>query len=206
MPSPLVLLLVTGVLTRREWMKSRLPLQPGAATLTVYAFAWFFVFMLPVLPLEARSELYLYLPVFGFCLLAGSLAENAFARSPTRSMLVTAGVCVVALGGYQVSRAMVTHNVLTFSEKLAHAIQDNDAVGQHSGSVVLVPGDANTDRLLRNAVGGYLDVVLRVATGRRDIGGAVAYAGEPVTATGLRLTCLYRDGEVSLRPVDRPQP
>ena len=40
-----------------------------------FSFAWMLVFLAPVLPIVSRSELYLYLPVFGVCLLAGLAAD-----------------------------------------------------------------------------------------------------------------------------------
>jgi hypothetical protein len=197
-PSPAALWLFSGLAARRIPRDVRG--SPAMVPLAFYAIAWFIVLLLPVLPLPGRSELYLYLPGFGLCLLAGSLADRTLDRVRPGATALAAGLCVLVLGGYQVSRALVTHDVLTFSAKLERALEDDDRVRHYSGVLALVPQDSSTQRLLRDSVDGYLDVALKVMLGRRDIGGAVAYEGEPPIPSGLRVQCSYHDGQVILRP------
>lgn len=95
-----------------------------------------------------------------------------------------------AAGGYDVAR---------FSASLARALAAHDAIRSYSGVVVLAPEDPDTEQFLRSSVGGYFDVALRLAIGRSNIGGAVAYTGEPARDAGLlHLRCAYREGEVLL--------
>lgn len=199
MPSPAGLWVFSGLAARH--IPGDVRRSPAKVSLVLYAIAWFFVLMLPVLPLPGRSELYLYLPGFGLCLLAGSLADGALARVRPGGVALAAGLCILVLGGYQVSRALVTHEVLTFSAKLERALENDDQVRQYSGVLVLVPEDSGTERLLRDAIGGYLDVALKVMLDRRDVGGAIAFAGEPAIPSGLQMTCRYRHGEVLLEEV-----
>src|SRR4029079_2880221 len=96
------------------------------------------------------------------------------------------------------SRARATHEVLAFSAELQQALRSDDRVSRFSGVLALVPDDPDTERLLRDSVGGYLNVALKVMLGRGDIGGAIAYNGERPIENRLQLTCRYRDREVLL--------
>lgn len=198
-PSPAALLVFSGVAATFTGTRASSGRQPGITGLGVYVIAWFFVLMLPVLPLPGRSELYLYLPGLGLCMFAGALASRFFARVRPRLAMIALGVYVAALGGYQFFRALEMHRVLAFSAKLERAFQSDDRVRDYSGVLVLVPDDAATERVLRDSIGGYLDVAIKVMLGRRDVGGAIAYTGDVTPAAGLRLNCAYRDGEVVLR-------
>ncbi len=120
----------------------------------------------------------------------------------TRPAIVAVAVYLVGFGTYQLALAAGTHEVLEFSEKLVDALEADQAVKQHRGLIVLVPGDPAAERLLHGSIGGYLDIVVKVALARPDLQGAVAYAGEPAP-DGLRLRCGYRDGAVIL---SRPNP
>jgi hypothetical protein len=51
--------------------------------------------------------------------------------------------------------------------------------------------------LLHASVGGYLDIVVKVA-GRPDLQAAVVYAGDASPVEGLRVMCGYRNREVVL--------
>ena len=170
-----------------------------AATLAMFSFVWVIVFLAPVLPIVARSELYLYLPVFGVCLIAG-LAVDALGRDVAHPRAVTAATVIfVGLSGvYQAARALEIHRDLAFSEKLVAALRnDADLVGR-TGAVLIVPSDALTERFLRDSIGGYLTVVLNDALDSTELTGEVQYSDEPPRATGLRLISEYRNGQVKL--------
>lgn len=87
LPSPLGLLVFVGApylarrfLTGRADHQSLSPPRVcPTAWLLAFAAAWFAVFLLPVLGIGARNELYLYLPVFGLCLGAAHLVERLVA-------------------------------------------------------------------------------------------------------------------------------
>ena len=167
--------------------------------LFVFPLAWVIAFLAPVLPIVARSELYLYLPVFGVCLLAGLLARALIGNVvPQRTIALVIGVYAFALGAYQVARGIEFHRDLVFSEKLVEAFRHSPDVGTYEGTAVLAPADATTERFLRDSIGGYLHLVLRQALGSARVTGTVHYQGEAQRPAGLRLLCEYRDGEVRL--------
>src|SRR5262249_49960778 len=101
LPSPAGLLLLVGLpaclpIGRRRMASAAMT----AANLhwLIYAIVWFLVFIAPVLPIVARSELYLYLPGFGFCLLAGHLIDRLTAEVRRNRLVVAALILyVVAL-------------------------------------------------------------------------------------------------------------
>jgi hypothetical protein len=64
---------------------------------------------------------------------------------------------------------------------------------------VLVPANVETERRLRDAVGGYLPVVLQYAFGANGPTGAVQYHDAPVPAGGLRVVCEEQNGRVIVR-------
>jgi hypothetical protein len=230
-PSPLALAVLVGapLALRRggdDAVRSR-TVEPAAARLAAYAAVWFLVFMVPVLGIESRSELYLYLPGFGFCLFAGRMVAPLVTRGrqerrrrvtrerPERTApwgpasagpgaAVTALVLVYATGfiGYQVSRSWLMRDTAVFSSKLVDALTANEALRTHAGSVRLLPGNAVADIELRNAVGGYLDTVLGVAVGRWDLHGQVSRdRDQPAGPDVLVLVCTYQDGQLVLEAV-----
>ena len=170
------------------------------ANLLVFPLAWVIAFLAPVLPIVARSELYLYLPVFGVCLLAGVLAQALIWNvAQRRTVAVVVAVYVVTLGAYQVVRGIDIRRDLVFSERLVEAIRHNPEVTAYQGAALLVmPADGTTERFLQDAIGGYLPLVLQHALGSTRLTGAVQYAGEASRQADLRLLCEYRDGDVRL--------
>jgi hypothetical protein len=158
-----------------------------------------------VLPIVLRSELYLYLPVFGVCLLTGWLAawlSSSVYRLQRRALIVVLTLYILALGGYQIARARDAQQDLRFSENLVTALRGNRLLAGTNASVVLMPSDRATERLLQNAIGGYLYVVLQYAFDGPPRAGAVQYSGEPPRQADVRLTCSYRerDGSVVISP------
>ena len=169
------------------------------ANLFVLPLAWVIVFLAPVLPIVARSELYLYLPVFGVCLIAGLLAQaliwNVAQRRTVarRSVAVVVAVYIVTLGAYQVARGVAIHRELVFSEKLVEALRRSPEVTAYEGAALLVvPADVTTERLLQDAIGGYLSLVLQHALGRTRMTGTVQHRGSPTSPADLRLLCTYQ--------------
>ena len=170
--------------------------------LLVFAAAFIVVFLAPVLPISLRSELYLYLPVFGVCLFAGWLGSLLSSGIQSRSLAVAVAVSIVALGGYQIARARDAQHDLRFSENLVAALRRNSLLANTNGSIVLIPSDRATERALQNAIGGYLYVVLQYAFDGPPRAGAVQYSSEPPRQADVRLTCTYReaDGTVVISP------
>ena len=185
LPVPLVLVVVAGLSALFSPRRF-----DGAAQLSgreaVFAAALTAVFLAPVIGIVARNELYLYLPTFGCCLLAASVASPWLERlASARQAIPVVAVAVIALAGYQVSRSAAFHDDLVFSERLVRELSRMSGPDGAPGRLVLVPADAYTGRYLQDAIGGYTDVVARFANTR---------------AGALRLRCTYADGRVSLEP------
>jgi hypothetical protein len=199
-PSPLALLLFVGISSLLVPARgaARGPARATIGPLVVFAAAWFLVFIAPVLPIAGRSELYLYLPGFGICVLVGAVLAELSRHMGARGVTAAAAVYVAAAGGYQVSRAVSVYRDAQFSSKLVEAIGRHDALRQYTGVVVVVPQDPRTEELLRGSIGGYLGVVLRRTLGRSEIDGTVAYPYNRPAVDGLRLTCGYKDGRIVL--------
>jgi hypothetical protein len=168
----------------------------------VFGAAFVVVFLAPVLPISLRSELYLYLPVFGVCLFAGWLGSLLAHRIQSLSLAVAVAISIVALGGYQIARARDAQQDLRFSENLVTALRRNSLLASTNGSAVLIPSDRATERSLQNAIGGYLYVVLQYAFDGPPRAGTVQYSSEPPRQADVRLTCTYRetDGSVVISP------
>jgi hypothetical protein len=168
-----------------------------------FPLAWMLIFLAPVLPIVARSELYLYLPVFGMCLLAGALGGSTlFGAARHRAAAIALVVFVIAIGVYQVSRAAVMHGDLEFSARLVHAIRADTDLASRDGAITLVPADAETQRHLRDAIGGYLYAVLRRAFPDGHVTGDVQY--ERAAAGPSTVYCSYRGDVVLFTPAIQP--
>ena len=166
----------------------------------IYAITWSAIFILPVLPIVARSELYLYLPGFGLCLFAGSLTDTmlSIARSG-RLEAITLTIYVLLLGGYQISRSAGLHEDLMFSADLMGELRQE--LRSYSGSVGIIPADVRTSRLLRDSVGGYGDLMLKMASGRYEVNGFIDYDHHEIRPDVLAIECTYLNGDVILRRV-----
>jgi hypothetical protein len=195
LPSPLGLLVIFGtplLLGRRH-----LSNLPAAGRYLLFAAAWFLIFMLPALPIVARSELYLYLPSVGLCLFAAYLVDSLIDDGPERKWLTIAlAVYVLAFGTYQVTRSYALGEDLRFSARLMSAL--SEAIGSYSGSVVILPADDFTKQFLADSVGGYGDLALKMAAGRSEVNGTIDYNHDSVPSGALRLVCSYEKGHVSL--------
>jgi len=165
-----------------------------------FSFAWMLVFLAPVLPIVSRSELYLYLPVFGVCLLAGLAADALVWRvAAHRVVRIALTVYVTALVSYQAWRALAIHRDLVFSQKLVVALRGSDELRGREGRVVLLPADDMTERFLQDSIGGYLHIVLPHALGTRKLTGAIQYRGQPPPSGDLHFRCQYDRDEVTLK-------
>ncbi len=170
--------------------------------LALYGIVWFLVFIAPVLPVVARSELYLYLPGFGLCLAAGHVTARLWARLPSGRLLpAMLTIYVAGLAGYQVALAIQSHQVTAFTAAFTRGIRDDPWVRSYHGDVVLVPGDSRTERLLRDGISGYLNVVFSDTFGRTHIFGTIAYADASIPAgNDPRVVCIYDGRQVHFRP------
>ena len=207
--APIALLVLLGLAKLTEKGRS-IPIGSYSILMPVgiltFAAAFVVVFLAPVLPIALRSELYLYLPVFGVCLVVGWLG-SLLVQSPGRlrvapSMMVAVALYIVGLGSYQIARAQDIQQDLRFSETLVGALRNTAQLAETTRSVVIVPADDETERSLQRAIGGYLHVVLQYAFASPPRAGAIEYSGEPRQQADLRLTCTYRkaDGAVSISP------
>ena len=209
--APIALLVLLGLAKLTEKGRS---ISVGSYSILIpvgilaFAAAFVVVFLAPVLPIALRSELYLYLPGFGVCLLVGWLGSllvesgRLKAAPATASMVVAVALYIVGLGSYQIVRAQDIQQDLRFSETLVGALRNTAQLAETNRSVVLVPADNETERSLQSAIGGYLYVVLQYAFASPPRAGAIQYSGEPRQQADLRLTCTYRkaDGAVSISP------
>jgi hypothetical protein len=195
--APLALFVLLGVsrLTGRRRQRS-VGVYLISIDVLVFGAAFVAVFLAPVLPIPLRSELYLYLPVFGVCLFAGWLGSLLLHDIEPRSLITAIALYILALGAYQTAKGLAIERDLRFSEKLVAALRASPAVADFQGSVILVPADAETSRFLGDAVGDYLHLVLPYATGNEQVTGAVDYGRRVLPEGGLRLDCQYRDDDV----------
>ena len=190
LPVPLAAMIVLGIAGALQ----RSPTSRAAARsygIPAFAIGWIAVFLLPVLPVVARNELYLYLPAFGISVLTAYLiAAWANLPSPTRGLRAAVVLFAVACGGYQVSRSWEMHEELLFSGRLVEAF----AAMPRAGVVSIAGEDENTRRLLKDTLGGYLPAVLRQAA---PDGRLIAADSEDADTPGvLRLRCSYHDGRL----------
>jgi hypothetical protein len=202
--APIALLALLGLasLAKRESASGLKPALYGETRTIIFAAAFVVTFLAPVLPITLRSELYLYLPVFGVCLFTGWLAALLFQRVDHRLLTAAIVLYVLGFGGYQAARSLEIHRVLVFSEHLLAALRDDRQLAGREGQLLLVPSDAVTERRLKDAVGGYLHLALRHAHPDTRLTAAVQYTGEPPHQADVRLMCAYRQdqGTVTLSP------
>ena len=175
----------------------------GETSVAVFSLAWVVMFLVPVLPIALRSELYLYLPVFGLCVLVGEVAERLVQRvNNPRIVMAAIGMLTLVFAGYQIARARERHHDLVFSEKLVEALLSTPQLAGRGGRVLLLPSDTETERRLQDTIGGYFYLVLEYAHHNPRLTGDVQYRGDAPRQASLRLTCVYREdrGTVTLSP------
>jgi hypothetical protein len=170
-----------------------------AVSMLVHPLVWMLLFLAPVLPIVARSEIYLYLPTFGMCLVAAVIARaTLFGVAHHRAAVVAVGVFVLALAGYQASRAATMHDDLDFSARLVAALRADTDLAASGEPITLVPADLETERYLQDSIGGYLYSVLHRAFPQGTVTGVTEYSGMRVTGSTRRVQCRYRDRRVTL--------
>jgi hypothetical protein len=198
-PSPLGMLVLVALpvtlVGRRDWRLIQWQERQLSGQL-VYAIVWFMVFMLPVLPIVARSELYLYLPGFGLCLLAGSIVDAILTVTRARTGVAAIVLFSVVFGAYQISRTRGMHDDLIFSGNLLSGLRQS--LEDYNGAVVVVPDDPATSEFLSATAGGYADLVLKMATGRYEVNGTIDYNHDTKPSEALRLHGTYRNGRLFL--------
>jgi hypothetical protein len=184
----------------RPWVSSLW--NRTTATWVLYAVVWFLVFMAPVLPIAARSELYLYLSGFGFCLLMGHMVDSVDGRMLQHKLVLTSAIlCTSALFAYQVGRAVTSHQVLRFTAAFDQEVAHNSWLQSFHGSLVIVPADPATERLLRDGVGGFASTALKDVLLRDDVDAAISLSDRPVIAGNrVKVTCAFDGNRVILRP------
>jgi hypothetical protein len=199
-PSPLILLVIAGASSlgfNANITNTKAADTGEFARLAGYAIVWFLIFIAPVLGIGSRSELYLYLPGFGMCLLAGRIADHLWERSRSSTSLVAALCLYVSLlAGYQLVRSHQIHEDSKFSAQLLPRLRS--ALDGYTGPVVIVPGSPVAAQFLLDSVGGYGDLVLKMATGRNEVNGMVLYGREVSPLGALHIRCDYVNGELQL--------
>jgi hypothetical protein len=201
LPAPVALLALIAL--ARAIDPRRSPRTPGlygiAVSMFVVPVVWMLLFLGPVLPIVARSEIYLYLPAFGMCVIAAVIASATLSGTPHHPAAVVAvGVFVLAFAGYQASRAGAMHDNLEFSSALVAALRADADLAAHSEAITLVPADPETERYLQDSIGGYLHSVLHRAFPQGTVTGVTEFSGVRVTGTTRRVLCRYHDGQVTL--------
>lgn len=203
LPSSVALLLLVGLPGLVHWRAVReVVTRPYTKRLVLYALLWFLIFLLPVFPIPARSELYLYLPGAGWCLLAGYLVDGLISVVQPRARLVAslAVIYVASLLGYQISRNLHAGEVQRFTSAFVQAIGDDEWFRLYRGSILIVPTDERTERLLREGVSGYIDPVLSYALHSDRIQGRIAYSDQTQDGgPAERVSCTFSDGHVLLQ-------
>jgi hypothetical protein len=121
-----------------------------------------------------------------------TLAALMFVLAPKASSTV---VFWISAGGYQLARSLGEARAARFSRALAGAFRADRALGAYGGAIVLTAADEQTERLLRNGVGGYTSLVVTRAI-RPDASAWPPPAVDPRDALIVR--CLARDGTVTL--------
>jgi hypothetical protein len=197
LPSPLGLLLLAGIPALLTPQSTRRPALDGIGRQFAFALSWFVVFLIPVLPIVARSELYLYLPSVGLCLLAGFAVDAMIDRQRiSRIAFASLAAYAVLFGAYQFVRIRALSDDLQFSARLTREIAGT--LEGYNGTVVIVPADASTAQFMADSIGGYGDLALKMATGRYEVNGAIGSAAVAESERARRLVCLYRNGRVQL--------
>jgi hypothetical protein len=201
LPAPVALIAVMAIARTIDARRSTRTAGLYAIAVTVFVtpLVWMLSFLAPVLPIVARSEIYLYLPTFGMCLFAAMLARaTLFGVAQHRATVVAVGLFVLAAAGYQTSRAAAMHDNLRFSATLVAALRADVDLAAQGEAITLVPADPETERYLQDSIGGYLYSVLHRARPESGITGVTEYAGMHVTGMTRRVLCRYRDGQVAL--------
>lgn len=204
LPSAAALVLVVGLPGLVRWGAIRdLAREPETRRWAWYGLLWFLVFLLPVFPIAARSELYLYLPGAGWCLLCGYLVDRLLvAVEPSRRLVVSLlAIYIVAALSFQIVRNLHAREVQRFTAAFVEAVREDDWFRTARGSVLIVPTDSTTEGLLREGVGGYVDAVLANALGSSRVHGTVAYADQHSDVAGApRVSCTFSNSHVLLAP------
>lgn len=203
LPSAAALLLVVGLPGVARWRVFReVWTQPYTRRLILYGLVWFLVFMLPVFPIPGRSELYLYLPGAGWCFLAGHLADRMLSAIKPRAQLVASlfAVYVAALLSYQITRNIHAREIQTFTAAFVQSIREDQWFRLYRGSVLIVPVDNTTERLLREGVSGYGGAVVSYGLQTDRIQANVAYSDQTREAEQAeRVFCTFSNAHVLLR-------
>jgi hypothetical protein len=165
--------------------------ERGFRAISVFAVAWLSAFLLPVLPVVARNELYLYLPAFGLSVLAAQVVEASVDLS-RRSRHVWSAVAIFStiFGLYQVSRSWEMHGELVFSGRLVDELASVDGPAR----ILVVGEDESTRQLLKDTVADYLPAVLMLAAADGRL--IAADSDHPAAQGVIRLRCSYHDGRL----------
>jgi hypothetical protein len=204
LPSAAALVLVVGLPGLIRWRTARdVATQSETARWAGYGMLWFLVFLLPVFPIAARSELYLYLPGAGWCFLCGYLVDRLLVavEPPPRLLVSLLAIYIVAALSFQIVRNLHAREVQRFTAAFVEAVREDDWFRTAHGSVMIEPTDSTTEGLLREGVGGYIDAVLANALGSTRMHGAVAYADRPQDSMQTqKVLCTFSNGHVLLAP------
>ncbi|MDO9694345.1 MAG: tetratricopeptide repeat protein [Candidatus Latescibacteria bacterium] len=108
--------------------------------------AWTFIFLLPVLgfaPLQGApfAERFLYLPSFGWCLVAGALFARAADAGRRRAATVTAAVVVALLTTATLTRVPVWKDNVTLFDDMARRSPGEYVVQHDLGAALHLAGD-----------------------------------------------------------------
>jgi hypothetical protein len=161
---PPAILLVIAAMTTRGGRLPAINDRDGKATRAIaLGLCWFVAFIAPALLLTLRSEVRLYLPAFGVALAGAAIIEKMLTA---RTRVVAAlAIAVVLLGGYQAVRSHEARRDARFSQAFVAALRGSSFLQAHRGPIEIVAADAETDRLLRDTLGGYTNFVVHRTLG-----------------------------------------
>lgn len=155
------------------WKKIKQALMLGGS--------WYLVFITPVLFIQMRSELYLYLAGTGFCILCGYLISAAFSLIEKKGKKIKiigySGLIfsILVLGGYIIRNNFLMARKATFSEHFIQSFKQQVVLPTPPPIVNLIPADSHTRDLLRDSLQGYFDVVIKLIYNRPDVYGKIQY-------------------------------
>ncbi len=186
----------------------------------VFSLLWFLVFLLPASPIKMRSELYLYLPAAGFCILGAFLLikamdspgiKTADKKKRTAFLVMGSLFFVLLLGSYIVVRNVKSTRVSDFSRQFVSALPDSIPIDKTDRFLYLVPGDSDTEKILRRSVHGYFDTVAKLAYGRKDIGGWILFESDPLDTPPpydplkrIKVSVSFQNDRLSLSVLKKP--
>jgi hypothetical protein len=169
---------------RTRVFKSRFKILSRDVKPILYSIVWFIVFILPVLHIKMRSELYLYIVGVGFCILIADIIVGLLDRIMPHikkvGILIPVGLVIYIMisGVYITERNMRFNRISTFSHKFIKEMPRQLKLSEKYNFVYIIPGDKHVEKLLKDSFHGYFDIIVKLIYKRENIGGRMWYDGK----------------------------